>query len=95
MKKSDVHIGDRLTIKTAMSAERLGKCYHGGIIGCVICNQTTYPRYRQIEPGTVGIVDRVDVPAMTQNKSFLCLDFTIDGHVWRLRPWYHEVFPCN
>jgi hypothetical protein len=39
----------------------------------------------------VGIVASIDVPAVTRNKAFICLDFTFGGHVWRLRPWYEDV----
>ena len=88
MRKSDVKRGDRLTITAQMAAERMGKCTAKG---CILCNQSTYPNYKQIQPGMVGTVASVDVPAVTVNKSFLCLDFQIDGHVWRTRPWYHEV----
>lgn len=92
MTRAEVKIGAKLTIKTPMSAERMGKC---NAHGCAACNQITYPHYRQVEPGTVGVVGAILCPAVTRNKDFLCLDFTIDGHTWRMRPWYHEVFPCN
>jgi hypothetical protein len=89
MKKSDVKIGDRLTITYPMGAEFVGTC---SSVGCDFCNHITeYPLYRHIEPGMVGVVARVDIPAVTRNKSFLCFDFTIEGHVYRLRPWYDEV----
>lgn len=88
MKKSDVKIGDRLTVNTSMAAIRMGKCKAQG---CALCNQTDYPTYKRIEPGMVGVVARIHCPAVTRNKEFICLDFEIDGHTWRLRPWYHEV----
>lgn len=93
MRKADVHIGDRLTVKKAMYADSIAKCYHDGVVGCDHCNPLAFNRYHKqmIEPGMVGTVVHVDTPSPTRNRSFLNIDFELNGHMWRLRPWYDEV----
>jgi hypothetical protein len=92
MIKEDVRIGMQLTVNIPMSAELRGKCHHNGHIGCIACNDfKSFPRYRIVKPGMLGTVASVNVPAVTRNKIFVCLDFTIDGHVYRTRPWYHQL----
>jgi hypothetical protein len=61
MKKSDVKLGDRVTVK-----ERVEGYYskYGG-------NPAIW-----LEPGVEGIVGAVNVPSITrENMSFVCVDF--------------------
>ena len=61
MKKSDLHVGDRVTVK-----ERVEGYYsnYGGRPAIFL------------EPGTVGVVGAINVPSVRrENVSFVCVDF--------------------
>jgi hypothetical protein len=61
MKKSDVHVGDQVTVR-----ERVEGYYsnYGGRPAIFL------------EPGMVGVVGAIDVPSVNRaNVSFVCVDF--------------------
>lgn len=65
MKKSDLHVGDGVTVK-----ERVEGYYssYGG-------NPAIF-----LEPGMVGIVGAIDVPSVCrENVTFVCVDFFCPG----------------
>lgn len=65
MKKADLHVGDRVTVK-----ERIEGYYsnYGG-------NPAIF-----LEPGTVGVVGVIDVPSVRRERvSFVCVDFFCPG----------------
>ncbi len=61
MKKSDLHVGDRVTVKESVEG------YYSNYGG----NPVIF-----LEPGMVGIVGAIDVPSVCrEGVSFVCVDF--------------------
>ena len=61
MKKADLHIGDRVTVKARVEG------YYSNYGG----NPAIF-----LEPGTVAVVGAIDVPSVRrENVSFVCVDF--------------------
>ena len=79
MRKSDVKLGDRVTVK-----ERVEGYYsnYGG-------NPAIW-----FEPGMVGVVGAIDVPSVWRaNVSFVCVDFFCPdtGRTERAAVYYHNI----
>lgn len=83
MKKSDVKLGDRVTVK-----ERVEGYYsrYGG-------NPAIF-----LEPGTVGVVGAIDVPSVCrEGVSFVCVDFLCPatGRIERAAVYYSNLCKCR
>ena len=66
--KKTLQIGDRVTCKVRVNA------YYSNYGG----NQECW-----FEPGEVGIIGSINVPSVTRNRTFTCVDFTKYGKTWR------------
>jgi hypothetical protein len=79
MKKSDVMVGDQVSVK-----ERVEGYYsnYGG-------NPAIF-----LEPGVVGVVGAIDVPSVRrEGVSFVCVDFSCPatGRIERAAVLYHNI----
>jgi hypothetical protein len=79
MRKSDLHVGDRVMVK-----ERVEGYYsnYGG-------NPAIF-----LEPGMGGVVGAIDVPSVCREKvSFVCVDFFFPatGRTERAAVYYHNI----
>ena len=83
MKKSDLHVGDRVKVK-----ERVEAYYskYGG-------NPAIF-----LEPGMVGVVGAIDVPSVRREKvSYVCVDFhcPATGRTERAAVFYSNIVKAD
>lgn len=79
MKKSDLKVGDRVTVKERVEA------YYSNYGG----NPAMF-----LEPGMSGVVGAVDVPSVRREKvSFVCVDFLCSAthRIERAAVFYHNI----
>ena len=79
MKKADLHVGDRVTVKARVEG------YYSNYGG----NPAIF-----LEPGMVGMVGAIDVPSVNrENVSFACVDFfcPATGRTERAAVYYSNI----
>jgi hypothetical protein len=79
MKKSDVQVGDRVTVKERVE----------GYYSTYGCNPAIW-----LEPGMVGVVGAINVPSVCRaNVTFVCVDFlcSATGKIERAAVYYPNL----